>query len=289
MSEQRKFVIGRIFNNNVILVHEPSKKHEYILLGKGIGFGQKVGGELDRDDSRIEKTFRLEQEDHLQQYESLINQVDQAVIGISEEIITLIAQEISPEINEHVHVALPDHINFAIHRLRNGLEIVNPFLFEIQTLYGKEYALAQRAARMIEEQFQIEVPQSEVAFLTLHIHSAVSYVPVAKTVQVTTVISDLVARVERSIGREIDKESIEYVRLITHLRHAIERIREKKSIMNPLLDSIRQTMPDAYKLADRLAKIIAKSLDTMVPDDEIGYMAMHLFRLTKQLEKRTDL
>lgn len=288
MSEQRKFVIGRVFNNNVVLVHEPPKNQEFILLGKGIGFGQKVGNDIDRDDPRIEKKFRLEQEHHLKQYESLIKQVDQAVIGISEEIITLITKEISADINEHVHVALPDHINFAIHRLRNGLEIVNPFLFEIETLYSKEFALAKRAAKMIEEQFQIGVPESEAGFLALHIHSAVSYIPVAKTVQVTNVIAALVGKVEEASGRVIDKESIDYVRLITHLRHAIERIREKKSIANPLLDQIKFTLPESFKLAAELAQMIEEKLDVAVPEDEIGYIAMHLFRLVQQLERKAE-
>jgi len=288
MAEQRKFVIGRIFNNNVILVHDIPKNQEFILLGKGIGFGQKVDGEIDRDDSRIEKKFRLEQEQHLKQYESMINQVDQAVIGISEEIISLITQEISPDINEHVHVALPDHINFAIHRLRNGLEIVNPFLLEIQTLFAKEYALAQRAAKMIEEQFQIDVPESEVGFLTLHIHSAVSYIPVAKAVQVTNMISDLVSKVEQSIGRRLDKDSVEYVRFILHLRHAIERIRNQTSISNPLLDQIKITMPESFALATQLGKHIAEKLEIHVSEEESAYTALHIFRLSQQLERNQE-
>jgi transcriptional antiterminator len=288
MSDERNYVIGRIFNNNVVLVHEPPKNQEIILLGKGIGFGQKIGSVIHRDDARIEKKFRLEQEHHIRQYQSLIDQVDQAVIGIAEEIITLIAKEISPDINEHVHVALPDHIHFAIHRLRNGMEIFNPFLFEIQTLYPKEFALAERAARMIAEQFDIDVPESEAGFLALHIHSAVSYIPVAKAVQFTNVITELVARIEQSTGSRIDKQSIDYVRLITHLRYAIERIRQDKPILNPLLDRIKGTLPEAYELAADLGRVISQRLDVVVPDDEVGYIAMHLYRMLQQLDPKDE-
>jgi transcriptional antiterminator len=267
MADERKYVIGRIFNNNIVLVHEPPDNQEIILLGKGIGFGQKVGSELDRSDARIEKKFRLEQEQHIRQYQSLINQVDQTVIDIAEEIISLVAKEISPDLNEHIHVALPDHIHFAIHRLRNGLEIVNPFLFEIRTLYAREYALAERAARMMEERFHIKVPESEAGFLALHIHSAVSYIPVTKAVQFTNVLAELVARIEQATGTRIDKQSMDYARLITHLRYAIERIRQGKPILHPL---------------------ISEKLDVVVPEDEVGYIAMHLFRLLQQLEAKEE-
>ncbi|NGQ96978.1 transcription antiterminator [Brevibacillus sp. SYP-B805] len=288
MADERKYVIGRIFNNNIVLVHEPPDNQEVILLGKGIGFGQKVGSELDRSDARIEKKFRLEQEQHLRQYQSLINQVDQTVIDIAEEIISLVAKEISPDLNEHIHVALPDHIHFAIHRLRNGLEIVNPFLFEIRTLYAREYALAERAARMMEERFHIKVPESESGFLALHIHSAVSYIPVTKAVQFTNVLAELVARIEQATGTRIDKQSMDYARLITHLRYAIERIRQGKPILHPLMDRIKTTLPQAYELAAELGALISEKLDVVVPEDEVGYIAMHLFRLLQQLEAKEE-
>lgn len=272
-------MIQRIFNNNVVLVHEPPSSREIILLGKGIGFGKKIGQTLPQDHADIEKKFRLEDEKHIKQYHSLINQVDQAAIGISEEIIALISGEIGPVVNEHVHVALPDHIHFAIERLRNGLEIVNPFLFEIQTLYPKEFALAQKAADMIMDSFSVHIPESEVGFLALHIHSAVSYIPVAKAVKFTNLISEMVAMIETSFATTIARESIDYVRLITHLRFAIERIRQNKSIRNPLLDRIKITLPDSYQLAEELARFIEERLELTVPEDEIGYIAMHLFRL----------
>lgn len=288
MSEERKYVIGRIFSNNVVMVMEPPNDQEIILLGKGIGFGQKVGNSIDRDDERIEKKFRMEQEQQLKLYEALINKVDQAIINISEEIISLIASELSPEINEHIHVALLDHIHFAIHRLRNDLEIVNPFLLEIQTLYPTEFALAERAAKLIEEQFDIEVPESEAGFLAMHIHSAVSHVPVSKTVMNTNVIADMVARIQKKANVTIDRGSNDYARLITHLRHVIERLRENKATANPLLAQIRLSMPQAYDLATDLGKLITKKLELVVPDDEIGYMAIHLFRMLQQLPPKNS-
>jgi transcriptional antiterminator len=275
----RDYRIQRIFNNNVVLADESVSGQEMILQGKGIGFGAEKGHTLKADDSRIEKKFRLENEDQMSQYKLLINQVDRAAIGISEEIITLIPQEISPILNDHIHVALPDHIHFAVERIRNKLEIVNPFLHETKVLYPKEYALAEKAAEMITTAFQVHIPDSEIGFLTLHIHSAVSHIPVTKAIQHAQLISDLMAIIQDRLNIRLAKTSIEYDRLVTHIRFAIERIRESKTIRNPLLDKIKQTLVQEYDLARELADRISTKLELSVPEDEMGYFALHLYRL----------
>ncbi|MFY0544718.1 glucose PTS transporter transcription antiterminator GlcT [Brevibacillus sp. H7] len=278
-AQENPYVITRVLNHNVVLVEEPGSRQEYVLFGKGIGFGNKQGTSLPPTDIRIEKRFRLEDETHKKQYESMLKQVDHVVIGISEEIIDLIAKDITPEINGHVHVALPDHIQFAIYRLQHGMEIINPFLFEIQTLYPQEYALAKKAAELIKKEFAIDIPESEIGFLSLHIHSAVSHLPVIKAVQFTDMIRQLVAVIEEQTGTTIERSTIDYMRLITHLRFACERIHQHTSIQNPLLDRVKTTMPDAYKLAEALTSCISARLEVAVPEDETGYMAMHLYRL----------
>ncbi|MGM0714158.1 glucose PTS transporter transcription antiterminator GlcT [Brevibacillus parabrevis] len=280
--QEKTYAITRVLNHNVVLAEEPGTKLEIVLFGKGIGFGAKPGNTIPAHDPRVEKRFRLENENHQKQYQTILSQVDPAVVGIAEEIIALIASEITPQLNEHVHVALPDHIQFAIYRLRNGMEIVNPFLFEIQTLYTKEYTLAKRAADMIKKAFDLDIPDSEIGFLALHIHSAISYLPVKKAVQFTNVISELVSMIEQRTDRTIERSTVDYVRLITHLRFAVERIRQQKTIHNPLLDRVQTTIPEAYELASELAAYISNRLEVIVPEDEVGYMALHVYRLLQQ-------
>lgn len=41
-------------------------------------------------------------------------------------------------------------------------------------------------------------------------------------------------------------------------------------------------IPEAYQLASELAAHISSRLEMTVPEDEIGYMAMHVFRLLQQ-------
>nr|WP_276562002.1 PRD domain-containing protein [Brevibacillus halotolerans] len=286
--KSQDYNISRILSNNVVLVSDPTVNTEMVLLGKGLGFGQKAGNPIAKNDERIEKRFRMENELHLNQFQSLLTQIDQSVIEIAEEIISWVCDEMTPEINELIHVALPDHIQFAVHRLSSGMEIVNPFLFEIQALYPQEFVLAERAAALIEDTFTITVPESEIGFLALHIHSAVSYIPVAQTVKHTNLILQMIQMVEECLTLKITKESLHYTRMITHFRFVLERLMEGKTIENPLLDRVKTMLPEAYELALQLGELISRKLDVKVPEDEVGYMAMHLFRLFQLVKDKKE-
>ncbi|RAL24281.1 PRD domain-containing protein [Thermoflavimicrobium daqui] len=275
---RNQYEIVRVLNHNVVWVREMSG-NEVVLLGKGIGFRQKSGNKIPYHDQRIEKKFRLEDETHVKKYHSLIDHIDQEVIGISEEIIGLISKEFQGEINEHIHVALPEHIQFAMDRLRNGMEITNPFLYLIKALYSKEFSLAKKAAEMISHSFQIEIPESEIGFLALHIHSAISNYPVSKTVQLTSVVYEVIDKIIREMGITIDKSSMGYIRLLMHLRFLIERLRQKRSLSHPFIESIKTNLPEEFQLAREIVTLISNRLNVSVTEAEIGYLAMHLYRL----------
>ena len=40
-------------------------------------------------------------------------------------------------LNEHIHIALTDHIAFSFKRVKQGYDITNPFMLETKSLYPK--------------------------------------------------------------------------------------------------------------------------------------------------------
>lgn len=286
MAETNGYEIQRVLSNNVVLVRDPSTGSEMILTGKGIGFGKKSGQQLDNTDSLIEKKYVMESESHLQQLQTLTNQIDQDVISISEDIISMIANQITADINEHIHIALPSHIQFAVYRLKHNVDIANPFLYEIQSLYPREYELAEQAAYLISSHFHVQVPESEVGFLAMHIHSAVYHVSVSEMVQFNNLIRIMVEYIEKVKQIRIKRDTLDYIRLITHLRFAVERIRQGKSSYNPFLQNLKTGMSEEYEIACKLCEIMQEKLQVEIPEDEIGYITMHLFRLFQQVDSK---
>jgi transcriptional antiterminator len=274
------YVVQRTLNNNVVVV-TTADGFEEILVGKGLGFGVRPGTELTVDDPRIEKRFRLVQEENRRKFQQLYTVVRPEVIGVAEEIIARTAEELGITLHEHIHVALPDHIGFALTRLQGGLEIENPFTEEIRTLYPKAWKHAKSGAELIEKRFGISIPDSEVGFLALHIHAATHPHGLSETIRTAHVVKSAVAELERLTGTPIERDTIDYARFVTHLRFALQRLTKAEPIVNPLVSAIRERLPTYYEYAESVAKVVGEQLGVQFPADEIAYLAMHLARMVR--------
>lgn len=284
MAAEEKYKIKKIFNNNVILADEIDSGQELIFIGRGIGFSRNQDDEFFKNEIKIDKEFVPVVGEKRENYIQLLEEVDSQVIGVTEEIIAMVSDELKEDLNQHIRIGLADHIAFSLKRIRDGIEVANPFLAETRTLYSKEYKLAEKAIKMIEERFEISIPESEVGFITLHIHGARDERGISRTLKNTSLIKELVTRVESELEKKISYESLNYARLVNHLRFALERIEKNNSNPNPLLENIKENFADSFQLAVKLAEIIEEKFNYQVPDAEKGYLTLHLHRLKRDLE-----
>lgn len=282
MPKEVQFRVERVIGNNMVLVRDSDAYKELILLGKGIGFSTKPGMMISLDDPRIEQRFSTDNQKEMTQYQRLMEVIDPKVRAVTDHIIEMIEADFGVSINEHARSALPSHIQFAVYRIKNSMEIANPFLNETKSLYPKEFEVAKKAGEYISREFELEVEEEEVGFLTLHVFSATQQVTVKELVNLSNTITELVGMIESEVGFSISRESMDYTRLITHLRFAIERIKLGKTEKNPLIKTIKKTCKEEYKLALKLAKVMENNCSRPVPEDETGYLAMHLYRLLQQ-------
>ncbi|WP_239711411.1 PRD domain-containing protein [Paenibacillus sp. 19GGS1-52] len=283
--ESEQFQVQRVIGNNVVMVHGGKNGKEYVIIGKGIGFAVKESGIIEGDDTRIEKLFRLEDREEWSQYQILLEDIDPLVMRITDEIIADIAFQFPDKLNDKIYLALPSHIQFTIYRLRNGMDIVNPFLEETKMTFPKEYEIAYRAAEKINAEFQVQVPEDEVGFLTYHVYSAVSNVPVGQLVKASNIVSELMDVIRDEGNITFEHGSMNHVRLMIHLRFSLERILQKSFIDNPFVKHIKKEYKVEYKLAQKLGTIMRKSLDVDIPEEELCFMAMHLHRLFQTSRK----
>ena len=283
MRSIQTYQIERVLNNNVVVALANGQDEE-IIVGKGIGFGVKRGEKMDPQDSRIEKRFSLVIEENQSHFQQLFSMVPPEVVGIAEEIIVLATQTLHCQLHEHIHVALADHIGFALTRLQGDLTIDNPFLEEIRMLYSQEWSVAKIGSRWIEDRFHIPIPDEEVGFLTLHIHSATHARGLSETVRVTDAVNMAVKAIEHAMGMKLPKDQLNYARMVIHIRFAIQRILREQPIDNPLADAIIEKLPESYEIAKRASAEISRRIRKPVPLAEISYLAMHIARLTPVLQ-----
>ncbi len=215
--------IKKVLNNNVIIASHPEHE-EVVVIGKGIGFGKKAKDVLEQE--QIEKMFVLKNERDREQYKLLVPHVSEKLIELMNDIMFYIQEKAKSPLNEHIHIALTDHISFAIKRLKQGFTIDNPFLVETKMLYPEEYKIAEGVVNLLNSRLQITLPEGEIGFIALHIYSSLTNSDLSSVNQNSRLIAQLVSLIETNLQITLDQESIHYLRLIRHLQYAIERVKK---------------------------------------------------------------
>ncbi len=134
----------KIFNQNAVLVDDGGQ--EKVAIGKGIGFDRKRNDLIfDRD---VERIFVMEPEGQIK-LQNLLNQIDERFLFAAETIIDHAETVLMEKLNEHVLIALTDHIAFSAENINNGIVIRNKLLREIEVLYSDEFSIAQWAVEYL--------------------------------------------------------------------------------------------------------------------------------------------
>lgn len=275
------YEIIKPFNNNVVLAKQ--QEIEKILIKKGIGFNAKAGDRIPVN-TEFERVFVIENPETSLKFNQLISGIDHQLVGICEEVLHLICSATGEKPSEEMHIRLTDHIAFTVLRLQKNDLIDNPFLVEIETLYPKEMEVAREAVALLEKALGLSIPEEEVGFIALYIHSLKAKDKLSNTIKYAYICNSALEIIEDALGIKIDRKSIDYARFTSHVRYAVERILKNISIKNDLLPAIKKTYKESYRLARAVAAMMAEELYAGVPEGEVGYLAMHIERLKNAID-----
>ena len=275
--------VAKVLNNNVLIARHESYG-EVVLIGKGIGFDAKKGDHIANDTA--EKMFVLKGEKEQEQYKMLLPYLEEDMLETIISAIELIRNRTNSFLNEHIHVALTDHILFAINRLMKGMAIRNPFLMETKALYPFEYEVARDVVALLNEETNVELPEGEIGFIALHIHSAMMNKDLSQVNQHSRLIGTLTSTIEDTLQADINKESVYYMRLVRHLRYTIERVLRQERVQEPekIALLLKEEYPLCYNLSWKLIKIMQQTLKKPVDDAEAVYLTMHLQRIQNKVK-----
>ena len=196
-----------------------------------------------------------------------------------------ISEELGEELNETIHIGLIDHLAIAMKRLKNKEQINNPFIVEIETLYSVEFEMAKKIVNKLQDKYEIDFPEGEIGFITLHIHSARNGKMLSNSIKYSYLSNKIIIYIEEKFNSKIDKRSLDYARFFSHVRFTIERVLTDTVLKNDLTEIIKKSYPISYEIAEGASKIIEETLDKKVCDDEVAYIAMHVERFRVALQK----
>lgn len=279
----KSYIVKKALNNNVLIAIS-DQNEEVVLIGKGIGFNHKKNDSVNKE--VIEKVFVLKNEKEQQHYKELLPHIDTEILDIIISSTELIRRKSKAILNEHVHVALTDHLVFAINRLARGLTIKNPFLSETKVLYPFEYEIAAEVVDLINQSIDINLPEGEIGFIALHIHSAITHNDISEINKYSQLISLIVETIEEQLNITIAKDRVDYIRLVRHIRYTIERVVKGEKLAEPekIAFLLKNEYPICYNLSWKLMKIMQQTLKKPVYEAEAVYLTIHLQRLNNKYE-----
>ncbi|MGE7759920.1 BglG family transcription antiterminator LicT [Peribacillus sp. NPDC097895] len=277
--------IKKIFNNNVLLAKNDNK--EIVIMGKGIGYLKKTGDKVDM--SIVDKTFILETNGLSEKLAQLVSEIPAGYLEISNEIIQYAKHKLDASFNDNIYLTLTDHISFAIIRYEQGIEMKNALLWEIKKLYKKEYNVALEALELIEKETGVRLPEDEAGSIAMHfINAQQGGRGMEQTTTMTKIINNILNIVKYHYGIDLDEDSLNYNRFLTHLRYLAYRLLNRELISeeeNSWYDQVKTKYVEAFECAEKVKLYLEKSYDTKITKDEMVYFMIHIHRVTGREQK----
>ena len=271
--------VSKVLNNNGVIAIDMDENKEYVILGKGVGFGKKVSQRFDKPEGCT--TYRLEQETERGSAKELVKGIEPEYLEIADAILTESQKVFGDSIDRGILFPLADHISFAVARIRRYEQISNPLTEDIKVLFYSEFKVAETLKTILRERLQIEIDDHEVGYVALHIHSAIGDEKVSVAMQTARAVRECIDMIEKATGKPIDVLSLSYNRLMNHMKYMVARASTGEKLNLDMNEYMLDQYPQAYKVATDICKNLEGCIGHNLDETETGYLAMHIQRVYK--------
>ncbi len=271
--------IEKIINNNIVSTKD-SDDNELIVMGCGLGFGKKLGQLIDQ--SKIEKIYKLENKDSLEQFKELLKKLPMEYVQVSNEIIAYAKETIEEELNEIVYLTLTDHISFAIDRFKEGMVFNNALFEEIKMFYPNEYMVGCHALYLIEKKTGIKLIEDEAASIAIHIVNAEFNSAISTTFTLTQMIREMMEIINEELPA-CTEDSNHGDRLAINFKYLVHRMLTESPKQSKgdevLFNFVREHCKKEYDLIHKVNKFIKEKYECFMTEEESIYLTLNVKRI----------
>lgn len=271
--------IDKIINNNVVITVADNGQ-ETVVMGRGIGFQARVGQQV--DEKKIEKRFVLDSKSDTGRFGELVRSIPLEHFEVCMKIIEYAMQVMQRRLSNSIYISLTDHINFALERYKSGLVIENPLLQEVRSFYPSEYLIGEYAVAMVEHDLGVKLPIDEAASIALHFVNAEYKTAMSDTMNITTLIRQVLNIVDMELNTKLDEHGMYYTRFVTHLKFLAYRIfagQLGNQQEDELVEVIQRLYAREYAISKKIAEYIAEKYNYEISQEEKAYLTLHIRRI----------
>lgn len=273
-------VIKRVLNNNAVVAKD---EHDQTLvaLGSGIAFQRKAGQVISEE--KIEKSFYPKNEDATNSISETLAQVDPKYIELSDRIISEAIASSGKKLSDDIYVSLPDHLQFAVERVKKGILIQNKLTVETMQTYPDEFQLGKRVLNYLSNKTGLSFPDDEATNIAMHLITAEEGDSLEHTEGTIELINKFIEIIQEMLQKQINSNSVSYYRLVTHLKFFAQRVKKRQKqdtvLDKNLYDMVVHNYHKEYVIAQRIAGIVMQEFNYQVSDEEIMFLTIHIHRV----------
>lgn len=239
--------ISKVLNHNTIIGIQEEDHQEYLIMGKGIGFGKKVTERVELPDEV--SMYSLKETTRRGSASKLARSIPPEYLEVAD-LVLQEAERVFGKIDQSVLFPMADHIEYAVKRIQSGEAISNPLTEDIRLLFYSEYKVALTVVPILKKKMGIDMDEHEVGYIALHVHTAIEKEELSQAMQIAQAVRDCV--------------------------FYVENVLDKKLNMN---DYMGQKFPEEFQMAAQICEKLGKDMRCQFSKVEIGYLAMHLQRI----------
>jgi len=277
----------------ITLVRKPG--YGVHLEGKEVQFRKAIVDFLYQNYEHKDLISLIENKEDVSNFvESVIDKETLLKVG---EILKAFKAYLENRLTDGSFMGLMVHLAIATQRMQRGENIfMNPDMLEgLQK--DAQYEVAKTIAQKIEIEFDIDFPPDELGYITMHLKGSKlktgTFVDQSDIIltnyELSKLASAMISNFKIRSGFDLVKDEKLLIGLVSHLGPAVTRMKMGLDIRNPLLDNIREMYPEIYQMSLDTSKIIEASYQVIVPESEIGYIAMHFGASIERFKKNTSI
>jgi mannitol operon transcriptional antiterminator len=208
----------------------------------------------------------------------LLNFIDPEWLFKIEQVIQEFEHNRGYRMADNAYVGFVVHLALAVQRLKmdEAITIEKAILDRLKST--EEFQLARKLASVLSERLSLEIPESEIGYITMHIMGARSSHVMDNDIDYSEIVAyakAMISIIERELKLELESDEMLVHNLTTHLTSAVKRIELDMAVRNPLLQHVKDEYPEIFEATRVASRYLERQLGKPVPEEEIGYLAMH--------------
>lgn len=214
------------------------------------------------------------------QFDILFSNID---LDFLDSLLRTAEKDLGRKFSDDAYGGLITHLAIMIKRIQLNKEIYLPDIDMESLKHDLEYKSAQGIIARIEEKYNINIPETEIGYIALHLLGA-KMLKHNEQFKDNESMPDGLYKVAALMTEEIERiYQVDFALardniiqgLVIHLRPTIYRIKYNLKLTNPIYDEIRTNYNELFLNTKRVVYHLENYIKHVIDDHEISYITLH--------------